>query len=71
MYWRERRLRPGVFTDGTSVYETTYRYSDGRNGIRKVRSLDAFLDSTSIDVKTKTKVQEALAKKFPDVVLEE
>ena len=30
MYWRERRLREGLYTDGKNVYEATYRYQDGR-----------------------------------------
>jgi hypothetical protein len=30
MFWRERRLREGLYTDGKSVYEATYRYQDGR-----------------------------------------
>eukprot|EP00540_Astrosyne_radiata_P007889 CAMPEP_0116836314 /NCGR_PEP_ID=MMETSP0418-20121206/8027_1 /TAXON_ID=1158023 /ORGANISM="Astrosyne radiata, Strain 13vi08-1A" /LENGTH=253 /DNA_ID=CAMNT_0004466069 /DNA_START=267 /DNA_END=1028 /DNA_ORIENTATION=- len=44
MFWRERRLSPGIYTDGVRVYETTYRYHDGRNGIRDIGSLSGYLD---------------------------
>ena len=70
MYWRERRLASGVYTDGDQVYETSYRYSDGRNGIRKVDSLGSFLNNTQIDESTKQNVHKALAKKFPDLMIE-
>lgn len=30
MYWRERRLPSGLYTDGKTVYEASYRYDDGR-----------------------------------------
>lgn len=36
MYWRQRRLAPGIYTDGEKVYETSYHYSEGRNGMRRV-----------------------------------
>eukprot|EP00543_Licmophora_paradoxa_P009850 CAMPEP_0202463702 /NCGR_PEP_ID=MMETSP1360-20130828/59173_1 /ASSEMBLY_ACC=CAM_ASM_000848 /TAXON_ID=515479 /ORGANISM="Licmophora paradoxa, Strain CCMP2313" /LENGTH=307 /DNA_ID=CAMNT_0049086705 /DNA_START=139 /DNA_END=1062 /DNA_ORIENTATION=- len=70
MYWRERRLRPGVYTDGADLYQTTYRYNDGRNGLRLVDSLGHFLNNTKVDDQTKTNIQRALAKKFPDIVME-
>ena len=30
MYWRERRLSSGLYTDGKTVFESSYRYDDGR-----------------------------------------
>lgn len=70
MYWRERRLPPAVYTDGTSVYETTYRYKDGRNGIRRIRKLSQFLQDTSIDKPTKEKLLKRIQKDHPDLVVE-
>ena len=70
MYWRERRLRPGVYTDGTSVFETTYRYKDGRNGIRKVRTLNQFLQDATIDQATKERLKKRIQKDPPDIVVE-
>ena len=70
MYWRERRLPSGVYTDGTSVFETTYRYKDGRNGIRKVRTLDQFLQDASVDQTTKDKLLKRIQTDPPDIVVE-
>ena len=33
-FWRERRITPGIYTDGTTVYESVYRYRDGMNGMK-------------------------------------
>ena len=70
MYWRERRLRPGLYTDGSSVYESSYRYSDGRNGMRRVSGFQQFLDSKSVDDGQKQKILKKLQEAEPDVVLE-
>jgi len=67
MYWRERRVRPGVFTDGATVYETAYRYKDGKNGIRALGSLDHFLASNPEE---KDKVLKKVETGTPDLVLE-
>lgn len=69
-YWRERRLRPGMYTDGESVYEASYRYRDGRNGMHKVSSLKQFLASRSVDTKDKERIMKKLKEDSPDVVLE-
>mmetsp|Transcript_22460 Transcript_22460/g.53017 ORF Transcript_22460/g.53017 Transcript_22460/m.53017 type:complete len:337 (+) Transcript_22460:157-1167(+) len=69
-YWRERRLRPGMYTDGESVYETSYRYRDGRNGMHRVGSLQQFLASSSVDTKEKDKILKKLKEAAPDIVLE-
>lgn len=70
MYWRERRLRPGIYTDGFMVYESSYRYKDGRNGMRKVTRLEKYLKNKNIDVNTKRKMTKRLKNDVPDVVLE-
>ena len=70
MYWRERRLRPGMYTDGADVYKSSYRYMDGRNGMHRVGSLLQFLSSPSIDPKDKERILRKLKEAAPDVVLE-
>jgi hypothetical protein len=71
MYWRERRLLPGMYTDGKTVYEASYRYRDGRNGMHKLSSFQEFLNSRSIDATKKEKILKRLADDTPDVVLED
>lgn len=71
MYWRERRLRPGMYTDGNMVYETSYRYRDGRNGMHRLSSFDKYLSSKAIDPSQKTNILRRLKEDAPDVVLEE
>jgi hypothetical protein len=69
-YWRERRLRPGMYTDGVNVYEASYRYRDGRNGMHRVSTLQQFLRSTSVDAQQKSRILKRLQEAEPDVVLE-
>jgi len=71
MYWRERRLTPGLYTDGKVVYESAYRYTDGRAGMKPVSSLDAFLKSSTIKTDTKENLLMRLKEDSPDVVVEE
>lgn len=71
MYWRERRLRPGLYTDGQNVYEASYRYTDGRNGMYRKSSLQQYLDSPKVAEKQKKRILERLEKDTPDLVLEE
>jgi hypothetical protein len=71
MYWRERRLRPGMYTDGKTVYESSYRYRDGRNGMHQRSTLDQFLSSKAFDDKGKQRILRRLKEDAPDVVLEE
>jgi len=71
MYWRERRLTPGLYTDGNTVYESSYRYSDGRNGLHRVSTFDQFLKSKSVDSSKKQAILKKLENDSPDVVLEE
>jgi len=71
MYWRERRLRPGMYTDGANVYEASYRYGDGRNGMRRITNFQQFMGSKSIGSAQKDKITKRLKEDVPDVVLEE
>lgn len=64
-------MLPGMYTDGKTVYEATYRYRDGRNGMHKLSSFQEFLNSRSIGASKKEKIVERLAMDTPDVVLEE
>lgn len=70
MYWRERRLRPGLYTDGQSVYEASYKYSEGRNGMHRVSGFQQFLTSKAINSKQKKQILKRLKEDAPDVVLE-
>jgi len=71
MYWRERRLPPGMYTDGSTVYEASYRYRDGRNGMHRLSSFQEYLNSRAIPSTKKEKILKRLAEDTPDVVLEE
>ena len=70
MYWRERRLRDGLYTDGLIVYESSYRYRDGRNGMHPISSLNQFLSSPAVDEKQKEGILKKLKMAEPDIVLE-
>jgi hypothetical protein len=67
MYWRERRLRPGLYTDGQSVYATSYRYRDGRNGIRALSSLQNYFKRNG---SKQQQIEEKIRKGVPEIVLE-
>lgn len=68
MYWRERRLPPGLYTDGEMVYQASYRYRDGRNGMHRVGSLAQYKKTHPDQVK---RINDILTSSEPDVVLEE
>lgn len=68
MFWRERRLPPGTYTDGQSIYEPSYRYRDGRNGMYRTGDLDPYLSKKSD--KEKSQIMNKLKNDAPDVVLE-
>mmetsp|Transcript_15311 Transcript_15311/g.22441 ORF Transcript_15311/g.22441 Transcript_15311/m.22441 type:complete len:342 (+) Transcript_15311:15-1040(+) len=70
-FWRERRLSPGLYTDGNLVYESKYRYSDGKNGMKPISKLDALLRSKSIKDSVKIQVLDRLETDAPDVVIED
>lgn len=71
MYWRERRLPPGLYTDGGTVYEASYRYHDGRNGMHRRSSLPEYLRSRAVPQRQKERILRRLAGDAPDVVLED
>jgi len=62
-----------LYTDGEKVYESSYRYRDGRNGMHYVSTLQQFLASsqTGITDKQKQHVLKKLQSKSPDIVVEE
>jgi hypothetical protein len=60
-----------MYTDGNMVYETSYRYRDGRNGMHRLSSFDKYLNSKAIDPSQKKKILRRLREDPPDVVLEE
>lgn len=70
-FWRERRIGPGLYTDGTTVYESVYRYRDGKNGMKPVATLSSFLASPGVGYEEKMRVVERLkGGEGPDVVVE-
>mmetsp|Transcript_947 Transcript_947/g.2038 ORF Transcript_947/g.2038 Transcript_947/m.2038 type:complete len:369 (-) Transcript_947:76-1182(-) len=70
-FWRERRINPGLYTDGTTVYESVYRYRDGKNGMKPVAKLSNFLASPGLGYEEKMRVVDRLkGGDDPDVVVE-
>jgi len=70
-FWRERRINPGLYTDGTTVYESVYRYRDGKNGMKPVAKLSNFLASSGLGYEEKMRVVDRLkGGDEPDVVVE-
>ena len=65
MYWREKRLKQGLYTDGESIYESVYRYTEGKNGMKPLDNMDLeeFLEG-------KEGLKEKILSGSPDVVLE-
>ena len=70
-FWRERRLSPGLYTDGKLVYESIYRYGDGKNGMKPVSALDDLMKSKLIEKDVKKRLLKKLKSGSPDVVIEE
>lgn len=75
-YWRQRRLTPGVYTDGAKVYQTCYHYTEGRNGMRTISdNLEEYLDRNK-EAFPSVSSKESLLEKVhggedrPDLVLE-
>jgi len=71
LYWRQRRVFPNsAFTDGQKVYESSYHYSEGRNGVKLVsNNLEKYLDQYGEDTKERF-LQKLDGKAKPDFVLE-
>jgi hypothetical protein len=53
------------------MYETSYRYRDGRNGMRRLSTFEQFMNSKTVDSSLKEKAVSSLEKAAPDIVLEE
>lgn len=81
MFWRERRLPSGLYTDGINLYESSYRYRDGRNGMHRISSISFNNYINQIQQKGSIKAQHhknikdrilhRLQHDTPDIVLEE
>ena len=70
MYWRQRRLTPGVYTDGENVYETIYHYGEGRNGMKLIsENLNSYLDSHP-EFQKERLLQNVNGSSKPDIVME-
>ena len=70
-FWRERRLTPGLYTDGSTVYESVYRFRDGKNGMKPIAKLGNFLSSPAIGQEEKMRIVERLKEgDEPDLVVE-
>jgi len=70
-FWRERRINPGLYTDGATVYESVYRYRDGKNGMKPISKLSSFLASPGLGYEQKMRAVERLKDgDEPDVVVE-
>ena len=53
------------------MYESMYRYADGKNGMKAVSALDDFMKSKLISKDVKKRLLEKLKSGSPDVVIEE
>lgn len=70
-FWRERRISPGIYTDGADVYESVYRFRDGKNGLKRTAKLEKYLDSPSLSPEKKNMIIERLkGGGTPDIVIE-
>ncbi len=72
--YRERRIPGGIYTDGAKVYEASYDFHYGRNGMKIISSsLGSFLNETTMftwEQAEKLKEKLLLKRKSPDVVVE-
>lgn len=69
MYWRERRINSGLYTDGQDVFRSTYHYGRGRNGMKRMSDLD--LDTYCRETNTpKQSLEHKLKHDSPDLVME-
>ncbi|GMI09809.1 hypothetical protein TrVE_jg7400 [Triparma verrucosa] len=67
---RERRLRDGLYTDGSRVYSAGYDYSSGKNFMRNRGSLLEWCRTGKINSKEKNRLIEKVKTGTPDVVRE-
>lgn len=70
MYWHNQQLQPGIYKEGTQVFESSYHYKDRRNSMRRNRTLTQFMQDPSVDKHTKDKIMKKIQKEHPDIVLE-
>mmetsp|Transcript_6213 Transcript_6213/g.9076 ORF Transcript_6213/g.9076 Transcript_6213/m.9076 type:complete len:384 (-) Transcript_6213:47-1198(-) len=72
--YRERRVPGGIYTDGAKVYEASYDFHYGRNGMKIIsNSLASFLNETTVlgaEQAEKLKQRLMLKRKSPDIVVE-
>jgi len=73
MYWREKRLpRQGLYTDGAALFNSVYRYTEGKNGMKPISNIDfnSFLQKWNAPQSDKDALKQKLEHGSPDVVLE-
>jgi len=73
MYWREKRLpRQGLYTDGSTIFNSVYRYTEGKNGMKPISNIDfnSFLQKWNAPQSEKDALKYKLEHASPDIVLE-
>ncbi|GMH72460.1 hypothetical protein TrRE_jg7219 [Triparma retinervis] len=71
MSGRERRIKSGVYTDGSTVYVSRYDYRSGKNGMLPVGDLIDLVKRGKIGRKEKERLIKRVKEGTPDVVREE
>lgn len=71
MSGRERRIKKGVYTDGSTVYVSRYDYRTGKNGMLPVGDLIELVKKGKIGKKEKDRLIRRVKEGTPDVVREE
>jgi len=69
-FWRQRRILPGLYTDGHVVFESSYRYTDGKNGMKPLYCLEDLFKSNTVNEKAKSNLIHRLKNDSPDIVVE-
>lgn len=67
-YWRERRLKQGLYSDGKQVFESSYDFKNGKNGMHKVSTVEQFAKSKKVDVSVKKGLLKRFKEDSPDIV---
>lgn len=70
MKTRERRIKPGLYTDGEHVFEGSYDYLQGKNVMRKYESFEGYARSKHMDQQALERLQSRMATDQPDLVIE-
>ena len=71
MSGRERRIKKGIYTDGSTVYVSRYNYRSGKNGMLPVGDLIELVKQGKIGKKEREKLIKRVKEGTPDVVREE